>query len=276
MKKILIPTDFSLNSYQTIDYITELFKNEYCEFYVLNTYNYDLSSINTIEMFQADDEWLDKPKEESMQQLGMLVERYTIKTKNDKHEFNAISDCMNLSDSIKKNVEELSADLIILTGKIDKTIGKRTEAILEKIRSCPILIVPPHASVSRGVHITIASDFKEKINTLEIYKFIKALENTNIEVRILVLEQENTLESEAANNLEALLIYLNEIFHKRIDIEYVRPTFHLKDYAASNRDGIMCVVDKKPDVFRKIGLFKSNIIPTLKQLRNNTVLTIHQ
>lgn len=276
MKKILIPSDFSLNSYQTIDYITELFKNEYCEFYLLNSYDFEVSGLNAIEMLQADDDWFDKPKEESIDQLGKLVERYTFKAQNTKHEFHAISDNMKLIDSIKKNASELSVDLIVLTGRADKNIGKKTKAILKKIRFCPILIVPPHTCITKSIHLTIASNFQEKINTLEIHKFIKILENTNIKIRILVLEEENTLTTEATNNLESLLLYLNQIFTKRIGLEYVKPSYRLKDYAAAHLAGIVCVIDKKPDLFRRIGLIKSNIIPTLMKLQSNTVLTVHQ
>ena len=35
-------------------------------------------------------------------------------------------------------------------------------------------------------------------------------------------------------------------------------------------------IDKKPDLFRKIGLFNSNVMPTLNYLHGNTVLLLHQ
>ena len=38
MKKILLPTDFSENSLNAIRYAVQLFKNEKCVFYILNTY----------------------------------------------------------------------------------------------------------------------------------------------------------------------------------------------------------------------------------------------
>lgn len=276
MKKILIPTDFSLNSYQTIDYITALFSNEYCEFYFLNTYTYNIDGLDALGLLHEDEEWFDMPKDESIQKLGKLVERYTIKANNTKHEFNAISDNMNLADSIKKNAEELKVDLIVLTSKAEKNIGKKTKAILEKTRFCPILIVPPHTSVSNSVRFTIASGFREKINTIEIHNFIKILENTNIKIRILVLEEQNTLTPEATNNLEALLIFLNLVYPKRVDLEYIQPSFRFKDFAASNPEGIICIVDKKPNLFRKMGFTQSDAISKLKKLNTNTVLTVHQ
>ena len=86
MKTILIPTDFSATSYQTIDYVIELFENDHCEFYFLNVYTFDVAGLNAIEMLQADDDWFDEPKQESINKLGKLVERHTLKSNNLKHE----------------------------------------------------------------------------------------------------------------------------------------------------------------------------------------------
>ncbi|WP_139957980.1 universal stress protein [Flavicella sediminum] len=276
MKKILIPTDFSLNSYQTIDYVTELFINEPCEFYFLNTYTYDVAGLNAIEMLFADKEYFDKPKEESLEQLGKLVERYTLKSTHIKHEFHAISECLNLVEAMKKYLEEINIDLVILTRKAVKTIGRNTEHILENIRTCPILLVPPHACAKDGVYLTIASDFKQKVTTNEINKFCKILANPNFKIGILVLQKQNSLSTRVRNNLESFINYLKEISNNPIGLEYIQPSYRLKDYAGTHLDGIMCIIDKKPDLLQKIGLYKSDIIPTLGQLASNTVLTIHE
>ena len=276
MKKILIPTDFSLNSYQTVDYITDLFKKVNCEFYFLHTYSYENSGLNAIEMLQADDEWFEKPKEESLKILGKLVTHYTLSSKNKKHTFHAISEGRSLVEGIKENVNKLGIDVIVLTSKRLHSLGKRTENILEQIRSCPILIVPAHATTSNGITLTIASDFQQKINTGEIERFIKALENTNTQIGILVLKEQNSLSAKSAENLEKLLDYLKQLLSKPIDLEFLKPAYELKDYASKHYDEIMCVIDNKPDLFRKIGIAKSKVISTIKELNNNTVLTVHQ
>ena len=255
--------------------MTELFTNEHCEFYFLNAYNYGISGLNAIEMLQADDEWFEKPKDESIQQLGKLVERYTLKSKNTKHEFNAISDCMNLTDSIKKNVEEINIDLIILTGRAQENLGKNTESILKKVRTCPILVVPPHASMNEGIHLSIVSDFKEQNSTVEIHNFIKALENTNIQIEILVLKH-SKMSSNAAYNLESYIRYLRHYLSTSLYISHLESTNDLLGYTKTYPDAIVCIIDKKPDFFRKMGLLKSKVLSTLRKLNTNTVLTVHQ
>lgn len=276
MKTILIPTDFSATSYQTIDYVVELFKNDHCEFYFLNAYFFDVAGLNAIEMLQADDDWFDEPKQESINKLGELVERHTLKSNNLKHEFNAVSECLKLVDSIKNNIDKLNIDLVILSSSGEKTMTITNQSILAKIRSCPILIVPPQASVCKGLQLTIASNFKQKINTSDIDRFCELLTNTNFKIEILVLENQNSLSNEVASNLEILIIHLKKYIITPIELQYASSPQELKNYAQSHQETVMCVIDRKPDLFRKIGLFKSKVISTMEQLRTNTVLTIHQ
>lgn len=276
MKKILIPTNFSRNSNVAINYVTELLKEEYCEFYFLNTYSYDVSGLNAIELLPADDAFFDEPKEESLRQLGALVEHCTLDSDNDKHSFYAISENSGLIESIKTNVEKIGIDLVIVSGNSNKTVGKNTGMILEKVRTCPVLIAPPNTSICKGLCITIASDFKLRINTIEIDKFIKTFKNTKLDIEILVLEEQKNLTAQVASNLESLSTYLKQLLEKESNIEFIQSGYGLKEYAASHNDHIICIIDKKPDLLRKIGFYKSNVISTIGKLRTNTVLTIHQ
>ena len=276
MKKILIPTDFTLNSFQTIDYVLQLFKHEYCDFYFLNTYSYNANGLDAIAMLQADEDWFDRPRDYALKQLGKLVERYTLNCYDLNHHFFAVSECSGLLSSIQKNTKVLDIDLIILTSKNKNRLGAKTQAIVDKIRCCPVLIVPPHAASCNTVNITIASDFKQQVNTTQIDGFCNILEHTNLEITVLILAKQNALSDSAANHLEAMLTYLKLKTNNTVALQYAHTSFSLKTYAKSHMDGIMCVVDKKPDILRKIGVFRSNVFSTLKQLHSNTVLTIHQ
>ena len=276
MKKILIPTNFSRNSNLAIDYVTELLKEEYCEFYFLNTYSYDVSGLNAIELLQADDAFFDEPKEESLRQLGALVEHCTLDSDNDKHSFYAISENSELIAGIKKNIEKIGIDLVIVTGSVDINVSKNTRVIVEKIRSCPILIVPLNTNIGQKVSLTIASDFKQNINTSDISKFIKILEKTNFEISIFVLEKKKKVTVNTAKNIKSLAVYLEQLLKKQIGIEYIESSYRLEEYAQSHVENIMCILDKKPDALRKMGLYKTSAIATMGTLRKNTVLAMHQ
>lgn len=276
MKKILIPTDFSLNSYQTIDSVLKLFKDKVCDFYFLNTYTYNISGLDALGLLHEDEEWFDKPEEESKEKLGKLIERYTLKSSDSSHGFHAITECSSRLDAIKKHQELLDIDLIILSSGTNENSDRENETILEHVRNCPILLMPAHASIDKKISMTIASDFKQKINTDQIDQFRKSLNGKHVEIGILVLDKQNQLSETVANNLEAFIGYLRQFQNTKTNLEYAKTGSQLKAYASSHANGIMCLVDKKPDLLRKIGLLKSDVISKLKQLNSCTVLTIHQ
>ncbi|MDN3665526.1 universal stress protein [Algibacter miyuki] len=274
MKKILIPTDFSTNSYKAINYITELFKNEDCAFYFLNVYNYGAGGLSAIEMLQADDEWFEKPKEESLQRLGDLLEEYAVNRNNEKHEYHVISEGLSLVKAIEKHIESVNVDLIVLKG--DAKISKNIEAIVGKIRTCPVLVVPPYASMNKKINLTIASNFTEEVQTREIDSFLETFKNTNFKVTVLALTSEENMPEETSRNIKLLCTHLENQTDKAVIVEFTEKSSNLKKYATSHLNNIMCVVDKKPDLLRKIGLCKSKVISTLEKLHKNPVLTIHQ
>lgn len=274
MKKILIPTDFSENSYRAIDYITELFKNEVCAFYFLNVYNYGPGGLSAIEMLQADDEWFEKPKEDSLQQLGYLLDEYTVSKTNKNHEYHVISEGLSLVKAIEKHIEIIKADLIVLKGNA-KT-NKNIEAIVGEIRVCPVLIVPQDAAFNTKLNLTIASAFIEQVRTLEIDSFLETFKNTNFRVSILAIGNKDSITDDVHRNIVLLSSHLETYLEQPVQVEFTEKSSSLKEYAMSHLNNMMCVVDNKPDLLRKFGICKSKVISTLEKLHNNPVLTIHQ
>ncbi|SFD36760.1 universal stress protein [Algibacter pectinivorans] len=274
MKKILIPTDFSKNSCQVIDYTMKLFKNETCAFYFLNTYLYDSNGLSAIEMLQAEDDWFEKPKEESLQHLGELLERFTGDKGNIKHSYHVISEYASLVEGLEKQVKEIGIDLIVLKGEI--IVSKQVKVIIDKVRACPILIVPSAASIYKKLNLTITSTFKQVLRTIEVDAFLNILSNTNCDINILVLEKEETATAEVKNNLKQFVSHLEKFPNSAVQVEYMKASRSLKDYAITHLNSIMCITDKKPGLLRKIGLTQSKAISVLEKISKNPVLAIHQ
>ncbi|MBR9846773.1 MAG: hypothetical protein GYB35_12030 [Algicola sp.] len=276
MKKILIPTDFSLNSYQVIDSVLKLFKNKKCDFYFLNSYAYDVNGLDALELLQADDEWFERPKEYSEENLGRLIQRYTLKYSGGEHDFHMISESSGLVNAVKKHQELLGIDLVVLSSGINESSDKENKLVLEHVRNCPVLLLPATIHVDKNLSITIASDFKQQINTDQIDRFRLGIGSKKIEIGILVLDEQNKLSELVTRNLEIFITYLQQFQNAKVNLEYAKTSSQLKAYAVLHRNGIMCLVDKKPCLMRKIGLFKSDVISKLKQLNSNSVLAVHQ
>ncbi len=276
MKKILIPTDFSLNSYKVIDSVLALFRNRACDFYFLNAFSYNVSGLSAMELLQADDEWFDRPKEISEGNLEKLLELYRLKYSHTAHKFYSISECSGLVEAVYKHQVDVGMDLVILTSGLNTNSDRQNKRILDEVRNCPVLLLPVRTSMDSHLSITIASDFKQRINTYQIDRFRLGLGLKKIEIGILVLDEQNKLSEDVTSNLETLISYLQQFQNANINLEYAKTNNQLKSYAALHCNGILCLVDKKPGLMRKIGLFKSDLISKLKQLETNSVLAIHQ
>lgn len=276
MKKILIQTDFSHVSCQTIDSVLKLFKNKTCDFYFLNTYTYNIKGLDALSLLHVDEEWYDKPKEESEDKLAKLIGYYTKKYLMSNHNFHSISEYSTLVEAVKKHQQRLGIDLVILSSGINEDLDKENKLVLEQIRECPVLLLPAITHIDNKLSITIASDFKQTINTDQIDQFRLGLGRKKIEIGILVLDEQNRLSEDVARNLKTFIAYLKQFQNTKINLEYARDKKQLKAYASQHLNGIICLVDKKPSFLRKIGLHKSHLVSRLKQLSTNSVLAIHQ
>ena len=108
MKKILLPTDFSKNSWNAIKYAIHFFENETCDFYILHVHK--LSNIVAIDYSYANEDDViteDVHTKPAMQQLRKVLRQ--IKTQfpaNINHRFYPLYDYNFFVESIRKHVEE--------------------------------------------------------------------------------------------------------------------------------------------------------------------------
>ena len=105
MKKILLPTDFSENSINAIEYATELFKDIPCKFYVLNVFkipylaNEELMEHNATQLAALEEEMYDH----SIEEMNRLLEKIP---ENPKHNYEGENNYfLNNESSILTNNE---------------------------------------------------------------------------------------------------------------------------------------------------------------------------
>lgn len=147
MKKILLPTDFSDNARNAINYALNLYKDKNCKFYLLNTYtpiiyNYDYRM--SANGYLGD--IVDIIKESSLEKLNGIEKELKEKFNNSKHQFEIISSFSLLTDEIKDVVDKYSIDLIIMgtkgaTGAKEILFGTNTIHVIKKSK-CPVLAIP--------------------------------------------------------------------------------------------------------------------------------------
>ena len=280
MKKILIPIDFKFNNHDAIDYAIRFFKREQCEFYFLNTYTYDISGLNTIDLLQADDDWYDKPKCASEDNLGKLIQTYAFNNRDSKHHFSAISECSNLIEGMKKAMKDIKIDLVVLPGK-DRTgedsirYSRNTKRIIEHIRECPIMIIPASSKMHKKPKFVLVSRFDIDLPISELENWYELVQIAKGNIKIVTLSGKDDLTEKQKSNQCKVRYHLEMLSGEKIKIEYIENAPALKDFARYHSDYIMCLIDRKPDLWRKIG-FTHSKITNLGPLLSTPLIALHR
>lgn len=146
MKRILLPTDFSENSINAIDYAMELFKNQSCEFTFLNVQKPSEYIIDDIYTASPNYTIYEAISKDNKQKLSELKKSYSEKYESQPFYFDGQFDFDVLTDAIQQLVSVKNIELIIMgtngaTDAAEKLFGSNTLQVIRQVR-CPILAIP--------------------------------------------------------------------------------------------------------------------------------------
>jgi len=176
MNRILLPTDFSNNSKNAIEYALQFFSGQPCSFYFLNiqkTSEYIMDDIMSGTPGSSVYEVILKDNEEKLKKMvNVFQEKYA----KEEYEFLPFVDYDILSDSIKQMIESKNIDLIVMgtngaTGASEVLFGSNTLHVIRHV-DCPVLAIPEGSTFKKiqSVLFTVSSckDIKlEGIDPLE-------------------------------------------------------------------------------------------------------------
>lgn len=255
MKKIILPTDFSENAYNAIAYALELFKNETCTFYLLNTYTpvlYDSEYMYYTPTMSIDEVY----KNNSIKGLSRLAKRISKEYNNPKHEFKKISAFNFLTDEINEQVEEKGIDMVIMgtqgaTGAKEILFGSQTIHTIKKAK-CPVLAIPSEYEFIPLKNMLLPSDlsigFKE--NQLKLLRAL-AVEN-KVDLHILHIMEGDTLSPVQEEGKHELSKYFKDAslhfhFEKGDDIQH-----GILEFQKKNSVEILCMINNKHSFFENL------------------------
>lgn len=279
MKKILIPIDSDFTNYEAIDYAISFFKRERCQFYILNTYDYEMDGLSAINILQENDDWWEKPKQESELCLGRVINKY-INHNNKKHRFYAISERTNVIDGIKKTTKDLGVDLVVLpvsqtTNDIDSNYSRNAKNIIDSVRECPVMIIPPSAHMNKNPKFVLTSNFDLEIPKNELDNWFDFVEIANGRIMILSLRSKERRAEHQIINQDKVRFQLQLLTGYPVEVEYVENEVAIRDYVKMHPEYIICLIDRKPNFWRVCGISHSRIT-NLGPLPDTTIIALHR
>lgn len=219
MKRILIPTDFSNNAWNAICYAMQLFRNQECLFYLLNTYTPVIPSSRFMAPMVNGVRIEDAVRASSENGLIKTVGRIRMAFNNPRHSFETISSFNLLADEVKDVVDSFNIDLIVTgtkgaSGMDEVFMGSNTVRIIKNTKKCPILAIPQHFDYESPSEIAFATDFNRFYSQSELIPLIDMAKSFEATIRIVHVQYEIKALTELQQfNLDMLRKYFTGLEH---------------------------------------------------------------
>lgn len=277
-KKILLPTDFSGNANNAINYAVELFKRESCEFYILHSNYLPGYSKDKLLSPEPTKNQIDEVKAIAEEKMGKLKVENRFNEGNTKHTFHFLNEFGSFIEVLKNTVEKEDIKLIIMgtrgeTDNKNEILGSNAVNTMEKVRNCPVLAIPGNIRFKGLNEIVFPTSFKThyKENELDTLKQISQL--TSAPIRILYVQKDNELSKEQIDNkalLNDILAAVNFTHHKLYNVSLQDG---VRCFAQSRESEMIAFINKKHKFFGSI--FSNPLVKELGHNANVPVLALH-
>ncbi|MCG2462246.1 universal stress protein [Flavobacteriaceae bacterium F89] len=222
MKKVLLPTDFSENSYKAIGYAMRLFKDQECTFFLLHTYTPAIYQAEYVMHAQMQVGLGDFYRSNSIQQLEKLQDRITTEFKNPKHKFVVRAAFNLLVDEILVTIDNEKIDLVVMgtqgaSGAKEIFFGTNTIHVIKKT-TCPVIAVPVSNSHRLPQNILFPTDYEVSYQNDQFSELKNIVTMHRSKLMVLHISASYELDPDRAKNKSKLL----EIFKgMQIDLHEV-------------------------------------------------------
>lgn len=264
MKTILLPTDFSENSWNAIKYAIRFFNGSPCSFYLLH--------VNRLNNFiEGDKPYLptrdfieDLYIKPSKKALRAILKRISSDLDlNPDHKFYTLTDYGFFIESIRKHVAEKKIDLIIMgtkgaTGLRERIVGSNTGDVITKVK-CTTLVVPEEANYQQLKEIAFPTDFALSYGMETLQPLSELLADTKAFLRILhISKREEELNDNQKANKELLEDYFDDIDHDFHFLTNKKVEDAVQCFVESRGIDMITMVAKNLNYFQQI-LFHSKV-----------------
>jgi nucleotide-binding universal stress UspA family protein len=264
MKNILLPTDFSENSWNAIKYAVRFFEDLECNFYLLHVSQFDNFMANDMPITlneNAIDTLYLKPTKQRLR--GILKRISELELNRTHHKFYTLSDYGFFIESIRKNVAEKQIDYVVMGTKgasgLQKIIlGTNTADIITKVK-CNTLAVPENAAFVEPKEIAFPTDFSLSHNLQILQPISDILEQFQGALRIVHINKSKTdLNSNQQKNKDLLEDYFNNYDYSFNYLTNKKVEDAVQCFVESRNINMICMVAKNLNYFQQI-LFHSKV-----------------
>lgn len=262
MINVLIPTDFSENSWNAIKYGVQFFQEELVTFYLLHVSFFDSpqASKDAVANGIVLDVYDGPAVGEQLQEFIDRIEALFFRTN---HKFYAVQEQSLFIDGIKETVDKKKIDFIVMgtkgaSGLKEVTIGSRTGEVITRVK-CPTLVIPEHAEYTQPKRMVFPTDFNSYYKNKVLLTLAEIMSINDAWIHILHVTKNNhelsSLQVETKEFLDDFLIDKPHQFHfiNSDDLQNALSTF-IQDEEID----MIAMVAKNINFFQRL-LFKPSV-----------------
>lgn len=219
---ILIPTDFSENSWNAIRYALALFEKTPVRFYFLHVIpDQEDHAHHGNPMAMETDDTLTMPRAS----FSVFLKKLKKISLSKDHRFYTTMEDGAFTGVIRKKIKDYQIDMIVMgtngaSGYKEATVGRNTTDVITRVK-CPVLVIPAKAQFVPPKDICLPTDFNNffKHKVLKTLKSIVDLNDSTLSVLYVskTSKQLNAFQDDHKNQLKIQLSDLHHSFHFIVD-----------------------------------------------------------
>ena len=280
-KRIILPTDFSENSWNAIAYALKVFKDVPCDFFILNSYQVGASGLST-QMAGANDTRLyNLIKEQSKRDLQRELEKIKSFDENPAHTFETRSVMETLVNAIGKTVYKEEIDYIIMgtkgaSGLKEVFMGSNTYKVIKEMDFCPVIAVPDdYRPDGKMDAMLLATGYDHLFENYELKPLLDLVTHFDAKLWIAHIGSLDGLTSDQKASKNALEKHLKSINYEFVEVEKEISVNHtIQQLVVEERDMDMVIMINQDHSFFE----RLTREPVIKKVTFNTkvpFLVIH-
>jgi nucleotide-binding universal stress UspA family protein len=191
MKRIILPTDFSSNARNAMEYAIGMYSYENVEYILLNVFTEPHSSTDMLVSVR------DLLEKTSFLGLKNEYEKLNKKFYRSSLNIKQHSECGELSNIINRIVKEEAIDFVVMGTKgasgLQKVfLGSNTSDVVKNVK-CPVLAIPENAEFTPPFRIALATDYEELENQYLLNPLIELASQYQSELMIMNINTEGKM-----------------------------------------------------------------------------------
>jgi GTP:adenosylcobinamide-phosphate guanylyltransferase len=277
-KKFLLPIYFSKNAWNAILYSSELYKNEEVDFYLLNAFTTNNFTLDNMMVPEPGEKWYEDAKNRAEQEFKKVLVQIEKMDVPSNHTYFTKAVFNTPLEAVKRFVEDKDIDIVIAsnkgeTGDIDTILGSNSIDFMEKVRNCPVFMIPADVPFKNPNEIVFPTSFKTHYKRRELQYLCEIARITKAPIRVLHVAKEDVLSNKQLDKKELLKTCFKGLEFTFHTLGNTNVQLGLNIFTQSRNSEMIAFINKKHAFFGSI--FSKPMVKDLGFNARVPVLALH-